>query len=162
MNYIHVGILYANVFTELYDIVRAYTYAKSAGNDQRVKLPATTSHHREVVSRGGHHAFVRPSYGCADAEAPVAGTHPANACRPPSVPYGLGAGPTSWTAIPAGQPLYGRALPTRRTSSASRRPPWIGTRHPIPLLHTGKPLTGTTPMMMMMYDINETSPFRIM
>ena len=126
------------------------SYAKSAGNAKRVQLPATTSHHREVVSRGGHHTFVRPSDGCADAEAPVAGPHPANACQPPSAPCGVGAGPTSWTAIPAWQHLDGRALPTRRTSPASRRPPRMGTRHPIPLLPTGKPLRGTTPLMMMM------------
>ena len=122
----------------------------SAGNAERVQLPATTSHHREVVSRGGHHTFVRPSDGYADAEAPVAGPHPANACQPPSAPCGVGAGPTSWTAIPAWQHLDGRALPTRRTSPASRRPPRMGTRHPIPLLPTGKPLRGTTPLMMMM------------
>ena len=128
------------------------SYAKSAGNAERVQLPATTSHHREVVSRGGHHTFVRPSDGCADAEAPVAGPHPANACQPPSAPCGVGAGPTSWTAIPAWQHLDGRALPTRRTSPASRRPPRMGTRHPIPLLPTGKPLRGTTPLMMMMIE----------
>ena len=125
------------------------TYAKSAGNAQRVQLPATTSHHRDVVSRGGHDAFVRPSDGCADAEAPVAGPHPANACRSPSAPCGVGAGPTSWTAIPAWQPLDGHALPTRRTSPAIHRPPRMGTRHSIPLLPTGKPLRGTTPKMMM-------------
>ena len=124
-------------------------YAKSAGNAERVQLPATTSHHREVVSRGGHHTFVRPSDGCADAEAPVAGPHPANACQPPSAPCGVGAGSTSWTAISDWQPLDGHALPTRRTSPASRRPPRMGTRHPIPLLPTGKPLRGTTPLMMM-------------
>ena len=126
-----------------------HSYAKSAGNAERVQLPATTSHHREVVSRGGHHTFVRPSDGCADTEAPVAGTHPANACQPPSAPCGVGAGPTSWTAIPAWQHLDGRALTTRRTSPASRRPPRMGTRHPIPLLPKGKPLRGTTPLMMM-------------
>ena len=125
------------------------TYAKSAGNAEWFQLPSTTSHHREVVSRGGHHSFVRPSDGCADAEAPVAGPHPANACRPSSAPCGVGAGPTSWTAIPAWQPLDGHALPTRRTSPASRRLPRMGTRHPIPLLPTGKPLRGTTPKMMM-------------
>ena len=32
--------------------------AKSAGNAQWRQLPAATSHHREVVSRGGHQAFV--------------------------------------------------------------------------------------------------------
>ena len=133
------------------------SYAKSAGNVERVQLPATTSHHREVVSRGGHHTFVRPSDGCADAEAPVAGPHPANACQPPSAPCGVGAGPTSWTAIPAWQHLDGRALPTRRTSPASRRPPRMGTRHPIPLLPTGKPLRGTTPLMMMMMMIMRRS-----
>ena len=127
-----------------------YKYLFSAGNAERFQLQATTSHHQEVVSRGGHHSFVRPSDGCADAEAPVAGPQPANACRPPSAPCGVGAGPTSWTAIPAWQPLDGHALPTRRTSPASRRPPMMGTRHPIPLLPTGKPLRGTTPNMMMM------------
>ena len=35
--------------------------------------------HREVVSRGGHDAFVRPSEGCADEKASVAGSYPANA-----------------------------------------------------------------------------------
>ena len=94
------------------------------------------------------------SGGCADAEAPVAGPHPANACRPPSAPCGVGAGPTSWTAIPAWQPLDGHALPTRRTSPASRRPPRMGTRHPIPLLPTGKPLRGTTPLMMMIGPVS--------
>ena len=54
---------------------------KSTGNAQRFQLPATTPHHREVVLRGGHQAFVRPSNGCADAEAPVVGPYPADACR---------------------------------------------------------------------------------
>ena len=107
------------------------TYANSAGNAQRVQLPGTISHHREVVSAGGHHIFVRPSDGCADAESPVVVPHFANACRLPSAPCGVGAGPTSWTAIPAWHPLDGHALPTRRTGPASRRPPRMGTRHPI-------------------------------
>ena len=114
-----------------------------------VSTPGNTSQHREVVSRGSHHSFVRPSDGCADAKAPVAGPDPAIACRPPSAPCGDGAGPTSWTAIPVWQPLDGHALPTRRTGPVSRRPPRMGTRHPIPLLPTGKPLRGTTPKMMM-------------
>ena len=70
-----------------------------------------------------------------------------------------GAGPTSWTAIPAWQHLDGRALPTRRTSPASRRPPRMGTRHPIPLLPTGKPLRGTTPLMMTAGNIEGTQAF---
>ena len=41
----------------------------SAGNAQRLHLSATAPHHREVVSRGGHQAFVRPSDGCSDGEA---------------------------------------------------------------------------------------------
>ena len=53
--------------------------AKSAGKTQRLQLPATAPHHREVVSRGGHQAFVRPS------EASLAGPYPADACRPPIV-----------------------------------------------------------------------------
>ena len=81
------------------------TYANSADNAQRVQFPATASHHREVVSRGGQDGFVRPSDGCADAEEPVAEPHPANACRPPSAPCGVDAGPTSWTTIPAWQHL---------------------------------------------------------
>ena len=56
--------------------------AKSAGNAQWLQLPAATPHHREVVSRGGHQAIVRPSDGCANAEASVAGPYPADACRP--------------------------------------------------------------------------------
>ena len=72
------------------------THGKSTGNAQRIQLAATTPHHREVVSRGGHPAFIRPPDGCAKPEAPVAGPHPADACRPPSAP--CGAGPTSWAA----------------------------------------------------------------
>ena len=45
----------------------------------------------------------RPSDGCA-------GPYPADACRPPSASCGVGAGPTSWTAIPARHPLDGNAL----------------------------------------------------
>ena len=66
--------------------------AKSAGNTQRFQLPATTPHHREVVSRGGHQAFIPPSDGCANAEALVAWPYPAAACRPPSAPCGVGPG----------------------------------------------------------------------
>ena len=39
----------------------------------------------------------------------------------------------------------GHAPPTNGTTSASRRPPRMGTRWPIPLLSTGKPLRGATP-----------------
>ena len=63
---------------------------KSAGNSQWLQLPTATPHHREVVSRGGHQAFVRSSDGCADVEAPVAGPYPADACRPPSAVLALG------------------------------------------------------------------------
>ena len=118
--------------------------AKSAGNTQLLQLPAAILHHREVVSRGGHQALIRPSDGYADTEAPVAGPYPADACRPPSASCGVGAGPMSWTAIPALQPLDGHTLPPRRTSPASRQPPRMGTRHPIPLLPTGKPIRSTT------------------
>ena len=72
----------------------------------------------------------------------MAGPYPADACRPPSAPCGVGAGPTNWTALQTWQPLGGHAPPTNRTSPASRRPPRIGT---IPLLTTGKPLRGETP-----------------
>ena len=65
---------------------------KSAGNAQRLQLPATAPHHREIVSRGCHQAFVRPSEGCADAEASLAGTYPADACRPPNASCGDVAG----------------------------------------------------------------------
>ena len=114
--------------------------AKSAGNTQWLQLPAATSHHREVVSRGGYYAFVRPSEGCADEKASVARPYPADACRPPSAPCGDGAGSTNWTALSTWQPLDGHAPPPNRTNHASRRPPTMGTRQPIPLLPTGKPL----------------------
>ena len=39
----------------------------------------------------------------------------------------------------------GHTPPTNGTTSASRRPPMMGTRWPIPLLSTGKPLRGATP-----------------
>ena len=74
--------------------------AKSAGKAQQFQLAATAPHHREVVSRGDHQAFVRPSDGCADTEASLAGPYPADACRPPSAQCGVGAEPTSWPAIP--------------------------------------------------------------
>ena len=119
--------------------------AKSAGNAQWLQLQAATPHHREVVSRGGHQAFVRPSDGCANAEASVAGPYPADACQPPSAPCGVGAGSTNWTALSTWQPLDGHAPPPNRTSHASRRQPRMGTRQPIPLLPTGKPLRGETP-----------------
>ena len=54
------------------------TNAKSTGNAQRIQLAETTPHQREVVSRGGHPAFIRPPDGCAKAEAPVAGPNPAD------------------------------------------------------------------------------------
>ena len=43
------------------------------------------------------------------------------------------------------QPIYGHAPPSKRTSRASRGPPRMNTRWPIPLLSTGKPLGGATP-----------------
>ena len=110
--------------------------SKSAGNAQRFQLPATAPYHREVVSRGSQQAFVRPSDGCADAEASLVGPYPADACRPPSVPCGVGAGPTRWPAIPTWQPPDGHAPPPTRTSPAIRRPPRMGTRWPIHLLPT--------------------------
>ena len=64
--------------------------AKSAGNAERLQLSATSPHHREVVSGGSHHAFLRSADGCADAEAPLAGPHPSDACRPPSALLALG------------------------------------------------------------------------
>ena len=87
------------------------TNAKSTGNAQRIQLAATTPHHREVISRGGHPAFIRPPDGCAKAEAPVAAPHPADACRTPSAPCCAGAGPTSWAALPTWQPTDGHAPP---------------------------------------------------
>ena len=54
--------------------------AKSAGNPQWLQLPAATPHHRVLVLRCGHQSFVRPSDGCANAEASVAGPYPADAC----------------------------------------------------------------------------------
>ena len=107
-----------------------YVNAKSASNAQWLQLTAATPHHREVVSRGGHQALVRPSDGCANAEASGAGPYPADACRPPSAPCGVGAEPTNW------QPLDGHAPPPNRTSHASRRPPKMSMRQPIPLLPT--------------------------
>ena len=92
-----------------------------------------------------HQALVRPADGCADTEAPLAGPYPAYARRPPSAPCSVGAGPTSWTTIPTGQPADGHTPPPKRTNPASRRPPRMGTRWPIPLLSTGKPLRGETP-----------------
>ena len=122
---------------------------KSAGNAQQFQLPATAQHHQEVVSRGGHQAFVRPSDGLADAEASLAGPYLADACRPPSALCGVkitvSAGPTSWPVIPTRQHPDGHTLPPTRTSPARRRPPMMGTRWPIPVLPTGKPLRGETP-----------------
>ena len=39
------------------------TYAESTSSAQRVQLAPTTSHHRQVVSRGGHPAIIRPPGG---------------------------------------------------------------------------------------------------
>ena len=39
------------------------TNAKSYGNARRIQLPATTPHHREIISRGGHQAFIQPPDG---------------------------------------------------------------------------------------------------
>ena len=113
--------------------------AMSADNGQWLQLSATTPHHREVVSRGGHQAFVRPSGGYANTEASVAGSYPADACRPPSASRVVGAVRTNWTALSQHGPL-----PTR-TSPASRRPPRMNTRQPIPLLPAGMPFMGATP-----------------
>ena len=96
---------------------------KSAGNTQRLQLPAATPHHQEVVSRWGYQAFVRPSNGCANAEAPVVGPYPADACRPPNAPCGVGAAPTSWTPGPTWQPPGRQAIPPKLTSPASHRLP---------------------------------------
>ena len=117
---------------------------ESAGNAQRIQLPATAPHHGDVVSRGGHQAFVRPSDGCADTEVSVAGPYPADACRLPSVQCGVGAEPTNWAALPIWQPPDGHAYPPKRTGPASRQPTKMGTRWLIPLLPTGKPLMGLT------------------
>ena len=84
-------------------------------------------------------------YGCADTEAPLAGPYPADARRPPSAPCSVGAGSTSWTTVPTGQLADGHTPPPKRTNPASRRPQMMGTRWPIPLLSTGKPLRGETP-----------------
>ena len=102
--------------------------AKSAGNAERLQLSATSPHHREVVSGGSHRAFLRPADGCADAEAPLAGPHPSDACRPPSAPCGVGTGPTRWTAISTWQYTDWHAPPTNGTTSASLRQPMMGTR----------------------------------
>ena len=85
--------------------------AKSAGNAQWFQLPATAPHHREVVSRGGHQAFVRPSDGCADAEVSLDGPYPVGACRPPSAPCGVVAGPTSCPLYQPGSLLMDTPLP---------------------------------------------------
>ena len=93
--------------------------AKSAGNAHWLQLPAATPIHWEVVSRG-HQAFVRPSDGCANAEASVAGPYLEDVCRPPSAPCGVGAGPTSWNALPTWQPPDGHAPPlTERVMRAA-------------------------------------------
>ena len=55
--------------------------------------------------------IIRPHDGCAKAEAQVVGPHPVDACRPPSALCSVGAGPTSWTAIPISQPTEGHASP---------------------------------------------------
>ena len=101
-----------------------------------------------ITGRSYQEEATTPSYdlhadGCADA--PLAGPHPSDACRPPSALCGVGTGPTRWTAISTWQYPDGHALPTNGTTSASRRPPRMGTRWPIPLLSTGKPLRGATP-----------------
>ena len=101
--------------------------------------------HRIIVSRWGHKALVRPADSCADTEAPLAGPYPAYARRPPSAPCSVGAGPTSGSTVPTGQPADGHTPPPKRTNPASRRPPRMGTRWQIPLLSTGKPLRGETP-----------------
>ena len=111
---------------------------KSAHNAQRFQLPAIAPHHLELLSRGGHEAFVRSSDVCADAEVSLAGPYPSNACRPPSAPCGVGAGPTSWPAIPTRQLPDGHALPPTRTSPTSRPPPRMGARWPIPPLPKGR------------------------
>ena len=64
----------------------------------------------------------------------MAGPYTVDACRPPSAPCGVGAGPTNWTALSTWQPLDGHAPSPNRTSHASRRPPRMGKRQPIPLL----------------------------
>ena len=80
------------------------TNAKNAGNAHRFHPTKTTPHHREVVSRG-HQAFMRPSDGCANTEISTAGLYyPADACRPPSSRFGVGARPTRWIALPPWQP----------------------------------------------------------
>ena len=95
--------------------------SQSAGNAERFQLPPTAPHHREVISRGGHQALVRPADGCTDAETSLAGPYSADACRPPSAPCGVGNGPTSWPAISTWQPPDRHAPPPKRTNSASRR-----------------------------------------
>ena len=52
--------------------------------------------------------FIRPHDGCGPQ---VVGSHPADACRPPSALCSVGAGPTSWTALPTSHPTDGHASP---------------------------------------------------
>ena len=100
-----------------------------------------------------HQALVRPADGCADTEAPLAGPYPADARGPPSAPCSVGAGPTSWTTVPTGQLADGHTPPPKRTNPASRRPQRMGTRWPIPLLSTGKPLRGETPRIIIICPV---------
>ena len=84
---------------------------KSAGNTQRLQLPTATPHHQEVVSRGGHQAFERPSDGYANAETSVARPYPADTCRPPSAPCGVGSGPHTGPPYQPGSLLMDTPLP---------------------------------------------------
>ena len=120
---------------------------KSGGNAERFQFPPTAPHHREVASRGCHRPLIRPADGCTDAETSLAGPYHSDARRPPSVPCGVGNGQTSWPAISTWQPPDGYAPPHTRTRHVSRRPPRMGTRWPISLLPTGKPLRGETPQI---------------
>ena len=91
-----------------------------------LQFPLATTHHWEVVSRGGHQAFVRPFNGCADGDASVAGPSPADRLVRR---VALALGQQNWTALPTWLPLDGHAPPL---TELVIRPPRMGTRQTSP------------------------------
>ena len=127
-------------FTEIHYVVDVYIISTSMSFDFSVL-------HLSIPNKLVHrHCWVRltPSYGPSFLSVPWVKFQQTQVTRQ-SVPQGL-----PWAAdklsllVQYRKCLVDHAPPPERTSPTSRRPPKIGTRWPIPLLPTGKPVRCVT------------------